>query len=117
MSEDDSRRVETILVVGAEGGSITVEGQRDAASVWCFRVVTNESALGDLLGDELGATSSWESWEAALAELNRYPWPRLWPIRVHADFAEAILNAVAANEHGGAGQVRRWRELLEQEKQ
>jgi hypothetical protein len=117
MSEDDSRRVETILVVGAEGGSITLEGQRDAAGVWRFRVARNECVLGDLLGEELGATSSWESWEAALAELDRYPWPRLWPIRVHADFAGAIHNAVAANEHGGAGQVRRWRKLLEQEKQ
>lgn len=114
MSEDDSGRVETILAVGAEGGSITLEGQRDAAGVWRFRIATNESVLGDFLGKELGATSSWESWEAALAALNRYPWPRLWPVRIHAEFAEAILNAVAANEHGGAGQVRRWRALIQE---
>lgn len=115
MSESDSR-VETILEVGAEGGSITLEGRRDAAGVWRFRVVTNEGGLGDLLGEELdqvlGAGPPWESWEGALTQLDRYPWPRLWPIGIHAEFEEAILNAVAANEHGGPEQVRRWREFI-----
>lgn len=34
MSEADSGQVETILEVGAEGGSIRLEGQRDAAGAW-----------------------------------------------------------------------------------
>ena len=51
-------------------------------------------------------------WEDALAQLNRYPWPRLSLLSAHPDFREAILAAVASHEEGGAEQVTRWRELL-----
>ena len=115
MSESDSNVV-TILTLGAEGGSITLEGQRDAAGAWRFRVATNEGGLGDLLDEELdevrGGAPPWESWEGALTQLDRYPWPRLEPIGIHAEFEEAILNAVAAHELGGPEQVRRWRECI-----
>ena len=37
MSESDVAPVETILKIGAEGGSITLQGQRDVAGEWQFR--------------------------------------------------------------------------------
>ena len=43
MSEDDARRIETILAVGAEGGSTMLDGQRNAAGGGPVRVATNES--------------------------------------------------------------------------
>jgi hypothetical protein len=112
--EDDTNRFETILDVGAEGGSITLAGRRDERGAWQFRVATNKAALYDLLDEEPSAPvkTPWVSWDAALALLGRYPWPRLSPIKLHAEFANAILEAVAASKDGGPLQVARWRDWL-----
>jgi hypothetical protein len=90
MTEVGLGRVETILEVGAEGGSITLKGRRASMGGWQFRVITSESALWDMLDEEppdstteggtpLGAP--WiDSWRGALVDLGRYQWPRLRPL-------------------------------------
>ena len=79
MTNHDSREIETILKVGAEGGSITLQGQRSAQGEWRFRVSTNETALWELLDEEpegdapapeLSPPS--ESWEDALANNRKH---------------------------------------------
>ncbi len=119
--ESDHVSVQTILELGAEGGSITLQGQRDLAGAWRFRVVKDEVALRHMLDEEPDdggadggseSTSSWESWGDALNRLNQYPWPQLRPVAIRAEFADAIFHAVAAHENGGVNQVMRWREIL-----
>jgi len=44
--------LETILELGAEGGSLTLFGNRDAAGQWRFRTQTDETTMNDLLDEE-----------------------------------------------------------------
>lgn len=117
MSDRDGGQVETILEVGAEGGSITLEGHRPGDGEWRFRVRTNESALLDLLGEEdhdavaAPTQASWASWSEAMRKLNTYPWPRLYPLTIHPEFADRILAAVSEYAAGDASAIERWRRL------
>ena len=42
----------TIVEIGGEGGSITLQGRQDADGHWQFRMATNEAALCDMLDEE-----------------------------------------------------------------
>jgi hypothetical protein len=122
MTEIEIGRVETILEVGAEGGSITMRGRRDSRGAWKFHVSTSEAALLDLLDGEAPGPPPmvstpegvrWiDSWDGALADLGRYPWPKLRPLAVHPEFARVILDAVTTQEGIGAREVKRWRTLI-----
>ena len=115
MSQRELFQTETIAEIGAEGGSLVIEGVRDAVGAWQFRVSTNESLLWDLLGEEPPAseTPPWGSWEQAIARLNSFSrWPRLHPLQLHDEFAEPIFRIIASHEEGGPEQVARWRKLL-----
>jgi hypothetical protein len=64
-----------------------------AAKDWRFRAMRDETALYDLLNEEdrEGLTfrdaSDWvDSFETALARLDRYPWHKIYPLQVHPDF-------------------------------
>ena len=108
-----------ILEIGAEGGSITLRG-RMHDDMWQYQVTTNEAALYD--EDEAIAVSGepsvrverpWlDSWEGALRQLGRYPWPKLTPIRAHTDFATRILDAVRSHRVTGEREVHRWTRWL-----
>lgn len=116
MTKDNSGQIETILELGAEGGSATLHRRRAAGGHWQFRVTTNEAALWDLLGEEAPPPEKlpWvSSWEDALARFDG--WPRLYPLVVHPEFKDAILAAVATHEKGGRDMVERWRETLDRE--
>ena len=112
MSDD----VVTIVKIGAEGGSITLEGRRDAAHGWQFRLATNERAMWDMLGEKPSPQEEgpWvSSWKEALTLLERYPWPRLHPLVVHPEFREAVLTAIGKHAEGGPERVRLWRDELD----
>jgi hypothetical protein len=89
----------TILEILAEGGSLTLLGDRTSTG-WRFRLVRNESTLADLLNEEDRAglevhyASDWLPWDAALELLNEYPWHRLSPGQVHPAFRQRIWTAV-----------------------
>ena len=83
MTSDHIEQAETIVEVGAEGGSISLQGRRDEQGEWRFRVITNEVALSDLIGEQPTPMENqpWvDSWDDALTLLGRFPWPRLHPI-------------------------------------
>ncbi|OQC34857.1 MAG: hypothetical protein BWX64_02709 [Acidobacteria bacterium ADurb.Bin051] len=93
--------LEVIVKIGGEGGSIALLGVRDRQGGWYFCLDRDERTLADFLPDDfdpalLRSRSGWvASWEEALARLDRYPWYRLYPIALHAEFRERILAAVA----------------------
>lgn len=87
---------ETILEVGAEGGSITLHGMRTNTG-WLFsREVIDQTP--ELLDEDATQHRSEvvTSWPAALELMSRYPWRRLYPVEVHPEFRELILSAVTS---------------------
>lgn len=108
---------ETILELGAEGGSITIFGIRGKGGLRRFVIEKNESALYDLLPDEkfkgesVVKSGPVGSWDNAVRLLNKNPnWYRLYPVKVHPDFEERILALV--EDQGGVSAVERWCGLL-----
>ena len=108
---------EIVLQVGAEGGDLRIIRARDADDQWRFLVLRDETALEDLLDEEdreglLFRDKSGEliSFNAALKILNRYPWHRLLPLKIHPEYTEAIMSEVS--RRGGAREERRWRSEL-----
>ena len=101
-----------IVECGSEGGSVSLQGRRDQNGHWVFWTVTDESSMAELMPDEFGAVElrrrsrEVDTWAAALDAFGRYPWRRLYPVAVHPEFADAVLQAVQA---GGAMQVGRYR--------
>lgn len=116
MTNDLSVPIETIVEIGGEGGSITLEGRRDVAGGWQFRLATNESAMWDMLGEEPPPHEEpqWVStWADALALLDRYPWPLLEPVAVHPEFKAALFATVASHKRSGPQEVERWKRFLD----
>jgi len=94
--------VETILEVGAEGGSIRMSGKRDAAEAWSFWTEQDESTIFDLLDAEdlsgfgglVKTTEPASSLAEAFALLGERPWFRLYPLQIHPEFRLAIRSEV-----------------------
>jgi hypothetical protein len=108
---------ETVLEVGAEGGSITLLRERKAGEDWQFQVKTDETTLDDLLSevdrngiDFVAQTGYLHSFNEALPLLDRYPWFSLCPLKVHPEFLDAVLLEV--RKRGGPTEETRWRERL-----
>ena len=98
---DQDRDGQPIIVfsVGAEGGEIILEG-RKIGDVWQYRGRTTEHALMDLLSEEdqtfpKRVERPWQdSWDKALQQIDRYPWPRLFPLSVHPEFVEPVRTSL-----------------------
>jgi hypothetical protein len=112
---------EIIVKAGVDGGSITLLGAKTADN-WRFRMATNESAFYDLLNEEDRPEeyrredwlreSGWvDSWDAALALLDKYPWHQFYPLEVHPNFRQQVLDAV--EERFNAHSLERWRWLCD----
>jgi hypothetical protein len=109
---------ETILELGAEGGSLTLFGNRDAAGQWRFWTQTDETTMIDLLDEEdLSGLGSLDNTSApvyslpeALALLDKYPWYRLTPLQVHPEFRLVILGEV--QKRGTPEEVASWNSRL-----
>jgi hypothetical protein len=92
---------ETILKILAEGGAITLFGQR-RGEAWVFAL-----EIADSFADEdkpVGANDSPMAltWEEALEKLNRYPWHALHPELVHPDFTDDVRAALASQRATGS---------------
>ena len=87
-----------IIEVGAEGGRITLSGYETEQGEWHFFRETDESSFMSLMpkedtdGPEFRTESETVSgWDEALNILNRYPWPCLYPLYVHPNFADVVM--------------------------
>jgi hypothetical protein len=93
-SKPQTTQCEVVIEIGGEGGSITLYGLRTNHG-WAFsrKVIDQTPELID--EDWIKSNSDCvHSWEAALQLLDRYPWPKLYPISVYPDFQERIWTAV-----------------------
>jgi len=87
---------EKILELGAELGSLTLLGRRTGED-WKFAVATVDQSelLLDDDAEEIRHTGPWvDGWTAALRELDKRAWFRLYPLSVRDGFATRILQAV-----------------------
>jgi hypothetical protein len=105
---------ETIVGLGAEGGTLTLFGSRDAAGEWKFWLEENETALNYLLDEEdqlppeslINTSESVSSLPEAFALLDKYRWRCLIPLQVHPEFRLAILCEV--QKMGTQEEVASW---------
>jgi len=111
-------KLQVILEIGAEGGSITILGRRSPAGKWKFLMETDETAIADLLSEDDRAglghrdfhqrSGVVDSFDEALKLIDRYPWHRLYPLKVHREFYDRVLEVV--ERRGGCAE--RWKHIL-----
>ena len=109
---------EVIVEVCAEGGTLTLFGERSAAGHWRFWTETDEMTLKESFEDEdlgslgvlVNTSESVTSLPEALALLDKYPWFRLIPFQVHPEFQVAILREVQVR--ATPEEVASWKERL-----
>lgn len=104
---------QVIVMVGCEGGSLTLQGIQSPEG-WKFRAETNESALVDDDIPPFLNNRPWVgTWREALKQLDRYAWPRFYPIAVHPEFRDKVINALRARQKKGVEIFwPRWRKVL-----
>ncbi len=104
-----SGKFQVILSVAAEGGGITLIG-RQQNGVWEF--LRNVSDWTPQLIDELTiehASQTVDSWRAALALMDRYPWHRLGHPEVHPEFGDRVWRAYEYRWRNTDRQYERYR--------
>jgi hypothetical protein len=114
-------KIETILEIGAEGGSLTLFGRKVPNGSWQFCMERNESILKDLLSeedlegmtdDEFYKKTGWvASFSQALDLLSRYPWHKLYPLKMHPEFRDVVLAEV--EKRGGRQCSEDWIQILQ----
>jgi hypothetical protein len=88
--------LEVIVEIAAEGGSITLFGQRQSANDWRFRRCVGDHTPTFLSHDDGGGasinhSSGWvSSWAEAIALLDKYLWVMLAGQVVHPEFRERV---------------------------
>jgi hypothetical protein len=90
-----------IIEIGAEGGHITLFGWKNEQCIWHFLRETDERSLMDMMPEDdrnglccLSNTETVIGWKEALKLLYRYPWPCLYPLYVHPEFADLVMIAL-----------------------
>jgi hypothetical protein len=114
----DSSYRQTVLEVGAEGGTLAVVRQRNQRGSWEYWSLRDETTMLDVLPkDELGdgvilfeQSAHVDKFEDALLRLDRYPWFHLVPLKVSAEFADLVLRDV--ERRGGKEAAFEWGERL-----
>jgi hypothetical protein len=108
---------ETVLKVGAEGGSLSILRMRVDDGPWRFVVYRDESTLAGLLNedDRQGLTltdesGSVESLAEALRLMDRYPWHMLVPLALREEYESSVMAAVL--HRGGTEHAARWKREL-----
>lgn len=90
----ETNKSEIIVEIGAEGGSIALH-RMQTEQCWAFTMEVNDWTA-DLMGEEPihHMSAPVDSWEGAVELLDKYPWPKLFPVFVHPDFKRQIWDAV-----------------------
>lgn len=86
--------MEIILRVSAEGGSITLRGERNDQGWKFLRHLRDQTARPLAEPDTVHQSDSVDTWEEALKLMDRYPWPKLFPREVHPEFRALVLQEV-----------------------
>jgi hypothetical protein len=107
-------RYETVVEVGAEGGTIAIVGMRHGGG-WTFRRTVNDSTP-ELIDEEPIFKKSAEAntWERALRLLDKYRWQGLYPLQVHPEFRDRVWIAVqdrVARDNKKPVNLEKWRDL------
>jgi GTP pyrophosphokinase len=104
---------ETVLEVGAEGGSLAIIRERNTQGTWEYWALRDEATIADLLPDEefgkgelIERSAHKPAFEDALSLLDQYPWFRLIPMMVHPEFEKSILREVETR--GGKEAAENW---------
>jgi NAD-dependent deacetylase len=98
--EPAAREPEVIFKVLAEGGSVTLLGQRDSHGDWRYACTVNDGTIALLDEEEGGAEAiepktEWiDTWAEAMALLDRYPWTMLHCREVHPEFRRQVWTEV-----------------------
>jgi hypothetical protein len=106
---------EIVLQVGAEGGSLTIVRYHVSGEKWQFAIIRDESTLADFLGEEdkedlFEALDSIATFEDAIALMNKYPWPNLYPLVVHPEYANRVRKIIERS--GDPRAMDRWKDIL-----
>ena len=111
---------ETVLEVGAEGGSLAILRQWNQNGAWDYWSSQDERTMLDLLPeDEIGnrddlfqKSSRVGNFEDALLRLDKYRWFALYPLKVSEEFYNVVLREVEKRD--GKEAVIEWTERLRQ---
>jgi uncharacterized coiled-coil protein SlyX len=113
----DSFPPETVLEVGADGGTLTIVRKRNEYGDWEFQCLRDETTFSELLPEEFGdgeglieKSARMDTFEDALVRLDRYPWYCLFPLKVHPEYADSVLREI--EKRGGKEAVAEWIERL-----
>lgn len=89
-------KTEIIMKVGAEGGDLKILGRRTRDGGWEFSSgMVDQSLMLIDEGEPVKRQSRWvEKLSDALAELDRYPWAKLYPLVLHPEFRAEVLAEV-----------------------
>jgi len=106
---------EIVLQVGAEGGSLTIVRYHVSGEKWRFAIIRDESTLADFLGDEdqedlFEVLDPIATFEDAIALINKYPWPNLYPLVVHPEYSNRVMEII--EKSGNPRAKDRWRGIL-----
>jgi hypothetical protein len=109
---------QTVLQVGAEGGTLSIVRQRNELGDWEYWCLRDETSMLELLAEEdvgnrgslLEDSAHVGTFEDALLRLDQYPWYRLVPMKVSADFADLVLREV--EKRGGKEATDEWTDSL-----
>lgn len=122
-AEEPEPKPELLLRIDAEGGSIAMYGNVNDPARARYKVGVVDQTLTFLNEDERGPEirrdSGWlTDWTAAIAALDRYPWPRLAVRYVHPRIAQDLWQAAQdyAQRTGREipeSSLRRWRQACE----
>jgi hypothetical protein len=105
MAEAGEER-EIILQAAGVGIMVTLFGVRVEGGKWKFFLDNDEGTMADFLDEEdadvlpkLRTKSEFvDTWDKALALLDRYPWRCFVPKEVHPEFRDLVWSAVQARE-------------------
>lgn len=88
-------KMRLIVKVGAEGGSLSLFASESHAVPEYVLAINDQTLLfideGGVIEGERGRATSLRG---ALKLLDQYPWHMLFPLQVHPEYQERILNAV-----------------------
>jgi hypothetical protein len=107
---------ETVLEIGADGGSFKISRLRAPDGAWRFWLTVNEMDYGLDLDDWPGGGTSDSSEVSSFAEalllLDRYPWPKLTPLRLLPEFEAAVFEGLRRHPQCGGTDIERWKRRL-----
>jgi hypothetical protein len=97
---------EIILKMAGAGIVVTLYGVKLGSDRWKFSLDKDEGTMADFLIDEDAdllpmlhtRTEYVDTWEKALALIDRYPWTMFAPKEVHPEFRDLVWSAVQSRK-------------------